>query len=415
MGPFLWIWLVFTTFLMVVYFYQIAISFAGFSGFVPAPKRGPKTKFAVIIPAHNESAVIASTIRSVLESNYPRDLFDVIVIADNCADDTAEIARRMGVKVLERTDPFNKGKGQVLKWGFARIRTGDRYEAYIIIDSDNIVSRNFLSRMNNEILNGHNVMQGHLATKNPNDNYVTKTIFATYIYINRFFELSRENLGLCCPLGGTGVCLTEKALKRYGWNYTTLTEDLELTARLAMDGARVRFVHDAKVYDEKPRTLYSALKQRQRWMTGHAAVVKKYLPGLFWTGIRKRDMLSLDASLYLGLPLLMMLWVALDIWRMAFHFHDSVWPGSSTVGDYLGYLNIIVFVGFAIWWIAIPLIAMRIEGVPIRRYWYTSTLMVIMAWVMLLLFVVGLFKRNQNKWWHTKHIATMDKGVSLDD
>jgi cellulose synthase/poly-beta-1,6-N-acetylglucosamine synthase-like glycosyltransferase len=415
MEIFLWAWLAFTTFLILVFFYQIAVSLAGFRDFKAAPVRGPKTRFAVIVPAHNEGRVIGKTLDSIFASRYPKELFKVIVIADNCSDDTTEIAFAKGAVVLERFDSFKRGKGQALKWAIARIREKERYDAYVVIDSDNILSRNYLNRMNNEILSGQSVMQGYLATKNPNDNYVTRTIFTTYAYINRFFELSRENLGLCCPLGGTGICLTEDIIDRYGWDYTTLTEDLELTARLALDGIKVRFVYDAKVFDEKPRTLYTALKQRQRWMAGHAAVLRKFQPRLIAKGIAKGELLALDAAFYLGIPLLMMLWAAMDAWRMIFHFNDRVWPGGGPVGEWLAYLNIFVFVGFAIWWIAIPLIALKIEGFRIRKYWYTSFLMMIMAWIMLALFVAGLFRWDQNRWWHTKHEASLDKGISLDD
>lgn len=399
--------------LVLVYSYYIAVSMAGYRRFVPAPDRPPEKKFAIIIPAHNEAAVIGTTVSSLEGLAYPRSLFEVFIIADNCTDGTADLAVAGGATTLERRNAELVGKGHALQWAFQKIRSHKSFDAYVILDADNIVSKNLLSKLNNELLVGHEVMQCYLGTKNPNGSWVTKTIFMTYCFMNRFFQLPRERLGLCVPLGGTGVVISERMLDRYGWSFTSLTEDLEFTARLALDGLRVRWVHDARVYDEKPVDFHSAFKQRQRWMTGHADVMTRYVPRLLWRGVTKRDGVALDAAMYLSLPMLMAVWFILDLAQNLLFLGPFGISAGEQARWSLGMPGFALSIIFTIWWLVLPLYSLRLEGARIRPYWYTSILMYGLAWVMLILFIYGLAKRKDRRWWHTRHSAALDAGIKL--
>jgi cellulose synthase/poly-beta-1,6-N-acetylglucosamine synthase-like glycosyltransferase len=400
--------------LLAIYSYYILVSMAGYRRFFPALPAAPTKSFAIIIPAHNEETVIGSTVASLMNLAYPRRLFDVFVIADNCTDRTAEAAVMKGAIALERHNHDLVGKGHALQWAFDRIRSHKAHDAYIILDADNITSRNLLSKLNNELHAGHEIMQCYLGTKNPNDSWVTRTIHLTYCFMNRFFQLPRERFGLCVPLGGTGVVLTGKILDTYGWSFTSLTEDLELTARLALDGIRVRWVHDAKVYDEKPVDFHSAFKQRQRWMTGHADVMTRYAGKLLWRGLRDRNKVALDAALYLSLPLLMTVWFFLYIAGTVVALRPFGPMTGDLTGWSLGLPGLAASLLFTLWWIMMPLYALKLEGTPPTRYWYTSLVMFGLAWVMLMLFIYGLAKRNDKRWWHTRHSAPPDAGIQLD-
>jgi len=399
--------------LLAVYTYYIIVSMAGHRRYLPAPAANPSKSFAIVIPAHDEETVIASTLAHLARLDYPRHLYDIYVIADNSSDRTAELARQGGAIVLERSDRDRVGKGYALQWAFDRIRAQRPHDAYVILDADNIVSRNLLSRLNNELHDGHQIAQCYLGTKNPGDSWVTRTIHTSYCFMNRFFQLPRERLGLCVPLGGTGIMITDSVLDRYGWTFTSLTEDLELTARLALDGVRVRWVHDARVYDEKPPDLYSAVKQRQRWMRGHADVMTRYAGKLLWNGLVRRNKVALDAAFYLSLPMLMTIWFILDIAGTIVLMRPFGPVTADMQGWSLGLPGRMVSVAFTLWWLLTPLYALKLEGTPVKGYWYTSLVMYFLAWVMLLLFMYGLVKRNDRRWWHTRHSAPLDAGIEL--
>ncbi len=120
---------------------------------LPVPKI--LRRFAIMVPAHNEEGVIENTLHSLKQIYYPSDKFDIIVIADNCVDRTAAIAREMNVTVLERFDTVNVGKGYALKWCMDRlIDSENSYDAFVVIDADTVASANLLSVMNRHIESG---------------------------------------------------------------------------------------------------------------------------------------------------------------------------------------------------------------------------------------------------------------------
>ena len=139
-----------------------------------AKRFAPKHTFALLVAAHNEEMVIAKIIESLKDIDYPKDMYDIFVIADNCEDNTASIARKYNVNVFERKVPDKKGKGYALEWMFNKIFKMDKqYDSIAVFDADNLVSKNFLMEMNYKLCQGYKVVQGYIDSKNPNDSWIT--------------------------------------------------------------------------------------------------------------------------------------------------------------------------------------------------------------------------------------------------
>ncbi|MEA4848572.1 MAG: glycosyltransferase family 2 protein [Clostridiaceae bacterium] len=260
----------------------------------------PIKRFAVFIPAHNEEIVIENIVDNLKQLNYPKDSYDVYVIADNCTDNTAAAAKAAGANVLERTDDNRRGKGYALQWAFEKILYDEdsEYDAAVIFDADNLVSKNFLKEMNNKLCDGQKVIQGYIDSKNPDDSWITASYSIAFWSSNRLFQCARSFLGMSCEIGGTGFCMDVGVLKQIGWNATCLVEDLEFTMKLMLNNIKVAWAHEAIVYDEKPLTLAQSWRQRRRWMQGFADVCSRYFVRLFKKGIRDRNAALIDCALY---------------------------------------------------------------------------------------------------------------------
>lgn len=264
----------------------------------------PSKRFALVIAAHNEELVIAHIIESLKRQNYPKELFDIFVVVDNCSDKTAKIAENCGAIVYERFNEHERGKGYALEWIFQKIYSmGDKYDAIGVFDADNLVSANFLLEMNMQLCKGHKVVQGYIDSKNPFDSWITCSYSIAFWLSNRIFQLPRYYLGLSCGLCGTGFCIDIDVLKKIGWGATCLTEDLEFTMKLALNGMKVSWAHNAVIYDEKPITLKQSWNQRKRWMQGHADVASRYLGPLFAKAFKHCDLAAFDCAIYLFQPI----------------------------------------------------------------------------------------------------------------
>ncbi|HOM42779.1 MAG TPA: glycosyltransferase family 2 protein, partial [Bacillota bacterium] len=162
----------------------------------------PIKKFAVFIPAHNEEIVIENIVDNLKQLNYPKDSYDIYVIADNCTDNTAAAARAAGANVLERNDNKKRGKGYALQWAFEKVLydEGSDYDGAVIFDADNLVSMNFLREMNNKLCDGHKVIQGYIDSKNPNDTWITASYSIAFWSTNRLFQCARSFLGMSCEI-----------------------------------------------------------------------------------------------------------------------------------------------------------------------------------------------------------------------
>ncbi|KMT22571.1 glycosyltransferase family 2 protein [Clostridium cylindrosporum] len=278
--------------------------------------------FALVVAAHNEEVVIEQIVESLKHLDYKRELYDIFVIADNCNDSTAQIAREAGALVCERFDGSKRGKGYALEWMFSKIfQMEKKYDAVVVFDADNLASKNFLTAMNDKLKEGYKVVQGYLDSKNPHDSWITESYSIAFWSNNRLFQLARNNLGLSNQIGGTGFCIDTKTLKELGWGATCLTEDLEFTCKLVMNGHRVGWAHDAVIYDEKPITLKQSWNQRKRWMQGFADVASRFFFKLLKKSIKERNWTAFDCALYTIQPYITIL-TGICVLLTAFQFVD---------------------------------------------------------------------------------------------
>ena len=285
----------------IFWIYQLVISVCSLVKLKEKPILEEKVnRFMAIIPAHNEESVIGPLVESLMKQNYPRDYYDIYVIADNCTDRTAEIAERAGAIVLKRFDEEHKTKGYALQWFLdQKIKEDAPYDAFCIFDADNIVDSNFLKAMNKKLCQGEDVVQGYRDIKNPTDSWVSAGYALFYWTMNRFYHLARYNVGLSPLINGTGFMVRFDVIKPDGWNTNTLTEDIEFSLKRIINGKRLGWATDAIVYDEQPVGFKQSWKQRTRWTVGHIQCLERYTKPLAAAVKEHKTMMNFDGLLYL--------------------------------------------------------------------------------------------------------------------
>lgn len=257
----------------------------------PAQKR-----IAAVIPARNEALVIGKLVESLLKQDYPRELYDIYVVPNNCDDDTEGAARAAGANILRVEGPI-RNKGDVLRGAFAQLAETDRYDAYCIFDADNLVDARFFQSVNDALLEGYHVAQGFRDSKNPYDNWVSGSMSVFYWFMSHCYNESRSRLGISCHLNGTAFMVSDEIIRAIGWDTHSLTEDLEFTALCALHGYKVGWMPDARTYDEQTVSFWTSCVQRRRWTAGSLQCMRRYVPRL----LAKRTFAGLDmAILFLG-------------------------------------------------------------------------------------------------------------------
>lgn len=269
-------------------------------------KTDPKHHFAILIPARNEDAVIGNLIDSLQNQNYPKELFTIYAIPNNCSDRTEEVARHHGATVLN-CNVKTKTKGDVLEFAFKQLQDNKKIDAYIVFDADNVVHPDFLMHMNECLASGYRVAQGCRDAKNPSDNWLSGSYTLFYLFQNVFFNRGRMALGGSASINGTGFMVKKEIIDEHGFETYTLTEDVEFSGQCALRGERIVFVEDAITYDEYPVGFKASWKQRKRWSAGILECMKIYSWKLFKNYKKTNQLFSLDmACVYLG-PLMQVL------------------------------------------------------------------------------------------------------------
>ncbi len=301
----------------IFWIYQFIISICSLVKLKEKPILEEKVnRFMAIIPAHNEESVIGPLVRSLREQRYPKEYFDIFVIADNCTDKTAEIAEREGAIIYKRFDEENKTKGHALKWFLdKKIEENVDYDAFCIFDADNIVDENFLKAMNKKLCQGEEVVQGYRDIKNPTDSWVSAGYAIFYWTMNRFYHLARYNVGLSPLINGTGFMVKFDVIKPDGWNTNTLTEDIEFSLKRIIKGKKLGWATDAIVYDEQPVGFKQSWKQRTRWTVGHIQCLEEYTKPLATAIKEHKTLMNFDGLLYLigTLPMFVLTLILLGI------------------------------------------------------------------------------------------------------
>ena len=359
-------------------------------------------KFMAIVPAHNEENVIRNLVESLNAQEYPKELYDVYVIADNCTDATAEIAKEAGAIVLKRFDEEHKTKGHALNWFIKqKIDENADYDALCVFDADNIVDKNFLKNMNKKLCQGEEVVQGYRDIKNPTDSWISGGYAIFYWMMHRFYHLARYNLGLSPLLNGTGFMVKFDLLKPHGWQTVTLTEDIEYSLINIAQGRRLGWAVDAIVYDEQPTTFKASWSQRSRWTVGHLQCMKEYT-GKLINGIKEyKTLMNFDGALYLfGIPMMLLTFLLLGVNTLLYVGQEMTFM--DLVGNYSRYL-IATFILPVLTGVAI----MALEKKPIKPMMKAILCYPIFMGSWIIINIKCLIKPN-TKWEKIEHVRDIN-------
>jgi cellulose synthase/poly-beta-1,6-N-acetylglucosamine synthase-like glycosyltransferase len=277
-----------------------------------AAAKGSSLRIVCLVPAHDEAAVIGRTLRSLRSVSYPEDRRRILVVADNCTDETAERARDAGAEVLVRHDPVRRGKGYALEHGFRQILEEGWADAVVVVDADTEVNEAFLTVLAGELGRGAEAVQAGSGVLNPNDSWRTQLMALALTLFNGVRSLGRERLGLSCGLRGNGMCLTTALLRRVPYRAFSVVEDLEYGLALGRAGIRVHYAHEARVSSAMVSSSEAAAGQRLRWEKGRAELARSSRWPLLREAIRRRDPVLFDLAVDLFVPPLsrLVLWLA---------------------------------------------------------------------------------------------------------
>lgn len=274
------------------YFYQFVYIAVPFAVKRKQPVSVKRHKFALLICARNEQAVIGELIKTAFAQTYPRELFEVFVAADNCTDQTADVARRAGAVVYERFNKTQVGKGYALQFLLERIQADyapDAFDVFMVFDADNLLDKHYLAEMNKTFSAGYRVVTGYRNTKNYGDNWISAGYALWFLRESRFLNHARMLLHTSCAVSGTGFGFKREVIEQAGgWNFFLLTEDIEFTVYNCIKGEKIGYCPTAELYDEQPVRFSQSWRQRMRWARGYLQVFAKYGRSLI-TGIFSKN------------------------------------------------------------------------------------------------------------------------------
>jgi len=272
------------SFLNSVHEYREIFKYTGIVATRKFKKAKKQHKYAIMIAARNEEAVIGNLIDSIRKQDYPRELIDVFVVADNCTDNTARTVREMGEHCYERFDTEHRTKGFALQYLVECIRRDfgiERYDAYLIFDADNLLKSDYMTRMNESFDAGEKIVTSYRNTKNFDDNWISASYAIHWLRTIRNEHRARSLFRLATRIQGTGFLFANEIIKD-GWNYTSLTEDRAFCADAVANGYKISYNNDAIFYDEQPVDMKIAMRQRIRWAKGHLQAFAETGPKLFY-------------------------------------------------------------------------------------------------------------------------------------
>lgn len=382
-------------FFIAAYYMCISI----FSFFPPRYRKtkDEKKRFAVVIPAHNEAKSLPALLKSLENQSYPREMYEVFVMADRCTDDTESLRNVYPIRILKRMTEDYSGKGATLGDALNQISAmNEGYDAYVIIDADNVADYGFLEEINLKMQEGHEVVQGYIDAKNPNDSWLSFAYAVWYWISNRAFQMGFSRLGIGCKLGGTGFAISKELLNDVPWVSGTLAEDAEYTTLLALSGRKVYYANRAVVYDEKPNDFVNSIFQRIRWSRGINQVQCDY-SGRMLKGGHINAYLRFWSDLFM--PLCFVIFLIIDI------FATLGMAGLANAKFALFWTYPVPYIILNIY--IFGTIIMTICGLLLDRKWDKKIVLNIfgiiiyfVSWIPAGLW--GIFGKK-NEWYHTKH------------
>lgn len=298
-------------------------------------------KYAVLISARNESKVISALIESIRNQSYPSELVDIFVVADNCTDNTAEIARNAGAIVWERFSKTAVGKGYAIDFLYNKIleEYGNIHDGFFIFDADNLLDPNYISEMNKTFSQGYKIITSYRNSKNYDSNWISAGYALWFLRESKFLNYSRMLLGTSCAVGGTGFLFHRSIIEQTGgWKFFLLTEDIEFTVHNVINGEKIGYCENAVVYDEQPEKFSQSWKQRLRWAKGFLQVFQNYGADLIKSIFKRKSFACYDMTMTI-IPA-MFLTVITGIINIVYAFYRAL------LGLSLGGILILIFQAF---------------------------------------------------------------------
>ncbi|HEV1996920.1 MAG TPA: glycosyltransferase family 2 protein, partial [Candidatus Dormibacteraeota bacterium] len=283
--------------------YLFLLSLAAFRR--PAPSRGdaPAARLTCLIPAHDEAELISRSIESLLHQDYPRELFDVVVIADNCRDGTAARALAQGARVLERCEPDLPGKGRALRWAMdALLLMPDPPDAFVVVDADSVADPRLLRELEAALRSGHDAVQAEYLVLDENGSAAAGLVGVGFLLFHRVRLGGRAALGLPSTLVGNGMLLGRRLIESHPWDAFIGAEDLEYTINLCLAGVRPVFAPRALVRGPMPTRGRASRRQRMRWEGGRIHLMRTRLGPLWSSAVKGRDVALLSVAVDLTVP-----------------------------------------------------------------------------------------------------------------
>ncbi len=365
----------------------------------PLPAPGNELpRIAAIVVAHDEELVVTHSVESLVAQQYPRDRSEVFVVADHCTDSTAQVASDAGATVLSRIGSQAEGKPAAVSHGVHVAVSSGRFDAVALFDADNRVDPRFLDRVATRLAAGDAIVQGLVDAKNAGASWVSGSSALGFWAIATVAQAPRDALGLSVPLMGTGFAMSIETAQALLDRGETLTDDLELGARIVLSGQRACFAPDAVTFDEKPSELEVAAAQRKRWMQGRWAVAERYVPKLLRSAFSGPGPLSvrlrkLDVALQLLSPSLLFIGVA-TLLSSAMSWVVERW----LAGEASLFTRVSVALGLAYY--LVPALFIRRFRPPLR-VWACYFLQPLYLALSAPLAVSGFLYRHRPGWWRT--------------
>ncbi len=267
------------------------------------PSETPDLRLVVLVPAHDEAELIGRCLESLQDQTYPRGLYRIVVIADNCTDDTAGIAASKGAEVMDRRSRTGRGKGYALRWAMDRILgSTEPFDAFVVVDADSVADRGLLSGLAAARGSGADAVQGEYLALDEESGARARLRSAAFLLFHRVRFAGRATLGLPCFLVGNGMLFSRHLIETYPWNAFSRAEDLEYSVDLRLRGVRPVFAERARLWAPVSSSGAGARTQRLRWEGGRSEIVRSRLPRLLRSCLQERRWDLWDAAADLAVP-----------------------------------------------------------------------------------------------------------------
>jgi cellulose synthase/poly-beta-1,6-N-acetylglucosamine synthase-like glycosyltransferase len=355
----------------------------------------PTHSFAIAVPAHDEEAVIAQTVQRLFKLHYPSHLYNIHIVADHCADRTAEFARGAGAVVHERNEGPRSGKGAALSWLFQHILEDSQYDAVIIFDADTRVDEHFLCAMDARLARGDQIVQGQHIISNPTDGWFPALTWSMFLIDNRVQNLGRTNLGWSAKNMGDSICFRADVLRRVGWG-EGLADDYQIRQKYLLNGIRIAYEAAAMGFGEAPMDWTQARAQRSRWIRGVYDANRQFAWQLFVKGLKTRNSAMLDGAFQAYLPSYSALTATTAFFLILHVFGLKMFGLAVPQGLIMIWGSLVAILFFY------PIFALALEKAPAKAYLVILTGPLFILW-RLWLTLVSRFGKRKTTWVRTAH------------